>query len=186
MDSTSPSLLERLSKGNDPVAWDRFVELYTPLLMSWCARLGLSEPDAADFAQDVFILALRHFPEFRYDPARSFRAWLKTVLMNVWRNHQRKAARTPAMDGNPDLIPATDPTRFVDEAEHCDFLVRRVMAVARVDFEPTTWKACWEFVVNDRPAADVAAELHISVNAVYLAKTRVLRHLRAELAGFLD
>ena len=43
-----------------------------------------------------------------------------------------------------------------------------------------------EFVVRDRPAADVAAELGISVNSVYLAKSRVLRRLREELAGLLD
>ena len=186
MDSTSASLLERLSAGDDASAWGRFVELYTPLLMRWCGRLGLCEADAADFTQDVFIVAVQHLPEFRYDPARSFRAWLKTVLMNAWRKHQRKAARAPAADGNPDLIPDTDPARLVDEAEHRDFLVRRALAVAQADFEPTTWKACWEFVVNDRPAADVAAELGISLNAVFLAKSRVLRHLRTELAGLLD
>jgi RNA polymerase sigma-70 factor (ECF subfamily) len=49
-----------------------------------------------------------------------------------------------------------------------------------------TWQACWEFVVRDRPAAAVAAELGITVNAVYLAKSRVLRRLREELQGLLD
>lgn len=185
MDTTQPSLLERLAAGTDVTAWDRFVGLYTPLLMRWCGRLGLAEADAADFTQDVFLVAVTHLPEFRYDPSKSFRAWLKTVLMNVWRKHQRKASRLPT-GGDPDHVAESDPGDLVDEAEHNDFLVRRAMAVAQADFEPDTWKACWEFVVNDRPAADVAAELGISVNAVYLAKSRVLRHLRAELAGLIE
>lgn len=186
MNSTSVSLLERLSHGADPAAWARFVDLYTPLLVRWCQRLGLEDADAADFTQDVFVILVDQLPRFRYDPAQSFRAWLKTVLMNVWRKHQRKAARAPVAGGNPDLVADSDPGGFVDEAEHREFLVRRALLIAQVDFEPATWKACWEFVVHDRPAAEVAAELGLSVNSVYLAKSRVLRHLRAELAGLLD
>ena len=186
MDSTSASLLERVAAGTDPASWDRFVTLYTPLLLKWCRRLGLADADAADFTQDVFVILIHHLPEFRYDPSRSFRAWLKTVLMNVWRKHHRKAARAPGSGGDPDLIPDTDPAQFVDEADHRDFLIRRALAIAKTDFEPTTWSLCWEFLVNDRPAAEVAAEFRVTENAVYLAKSRVLRHLRAELAGLLD
>ena len=74
----------------------------------------------------------------------------------------------------------------MDETEHRDFLVRRVMQIAEADFEPITWRAWAEYVVKGRPPEEVAAELGVSVNAVYLAKSRVLRHLRTELAGLLD
>jgi RNA polymerase sigma-70 factor (ECF subfamily) len=187
MTPTPASLLERLTKGADPGSWGRFVQLYTPMLMRWCARLGLSESDAADFSQEVFVRLVERLPQFRYDANLSFRAWLKTVLMNVWRKHHQKAARAPltVAGEKPELVPDTDPCQFVDEAEYNDMLIRRILAIAESDFEPTTWKACWELVVNDRPASDVAAELSISVNAVYLAKSRVLRHLRTELAGLL-
>jgi RNA polymerase sigma-70 factor (ECF subfamily) len=56
----------------------------------------------------------------------------------------------------------------------------------QAEFQPVTWQACWQFVLLDRPATEVAAELGITVNAVYLAKSRVLRRLREELAGLLD
>jgi RNA polymerase sigma-70 factor (ECF subfamily) len=41
-------------------------------------------------------------------------------------------------------------------------------------------------VVDGRPAADAAAELGLTANAVYLARARVLARLRAELGDFLD
>jgi RNA polymerase sigma-70 factor (ECF subfamily) len=56
----------------------------------------------------------------------------------------------------------------------------------QAEFSAATWKACWECVVEGRPAAEVAAELGISENAVYLARCRVLRRLRRELDGLLD
>jgi RNA polymerase sigma-70 factor (ECF subfamily) len=56
----------------------------------------------------------------------------------------------------------------------------------RAKFRPATWTAFWETVVNERPAADVARDLGLTENAVYLAKGRVLRRLRIELDGLLD
>ena len=96
------------------------------------------------------------------------------VLTNTWRKHHRQATRLPTATGDPNLAPGTPP------------VPRRALAIVRVDFEAQTWKACWEFVVNERSAAEVSAELGISENAVYLAKSRILRHLRTELAGLLD
>lgn len=186
MTRTPVSLLDRLTQRADQAAWGRFVELYTPILVAWCQRLGLSDADTADLTQDIFVVLVEHLPRFRYDPGRSFRAWLKTVLMNAWRKRGRKAARIGMNGGDPDLVPETDPGLEIAEAEHRHHLVRRALELMRTDFEPATWQACWEFVVNDRPAAEVAAELGITVNAVYLAKSRVLRHLRAELQGLID
>jgi RNA polymerase sigma-70 factor (ECF subfamily) len=49
-----------------------------------------------------------------------------------------------------------------------------------------TVRACWEHVVTGDSAATIAERLDITENAVYLAKSRVLRRLRAELEGLLD
>ena len=158
-------------------------------MLAWCQKLGMSDSDAADLAQTVFLTFYQGLNDFKYDPARSFRAWLKTVLMNSWRNQcRRKQAGSPGAPNelNPDSISDTDPRIELDENEHRLLLVRRALSLMRKNFEPATWQACWEFVVQDRPAAEVAAELGLSVNAVYLAKSRVLRHLRHELRGFLD
>jgi RNA polymerase sigma-70 factor (ECF subfamily) len=49
-------------------------------------------------------------------------------------------------------------------------------------FQPSTWQAFWEHVVEDRPAPEVAARLGVTVNAVFKAKARVLARLHRELA----
>src|SRR5687768_5078078 len=80
MNETSASLLERLRRPADAEAWSRFVELYTPVLFAWARGVGLQDADAADLVQDVLAGLLRSLPTFQYDPGKSFRAWLRTVL----------------------------------------------------------------------------------------------------------
>jgi hypothetical protein len=48
------------------------------------------------------------------------------------------------------------------------------------------WRACWEQVIHERPAPAVASELGMTINDVYLAKSRGLRMLRQDLQGLRD
>ena len=187
MDTTPSSLLQRLRGSPEQAAWEKFVDLYTPVLFAWAARLGLTGHDAADLVQDVFAVLVERLPQFEYDPSRSFRAWLKTILLNRWRKQQRRpAAANPKAAGDLVEVAGPDGVPELEEEEYRRHLVARALALMQADFQPVTWKACWEFVVRDRPAAEVAAELGISVNAVYVAKSRVLRRLRAELEHLLE
>jgi len=184
---TPASLLERLRQPASERAWVRFVQLYTPLLFFWVRRLGLQEADAADLVQDVFTVLVRKLPEFAYDRHKSFRAWLHTVTLNAWRNRRRRA-ELPRAAAAADLagLAGPDPADLFSEEEYRRWLVGRALELMQTEFQPTTWKACWECVVSGRPAAEVAAELGIGVGAVYMAKSRVLSRLRLELSDLLD
>jgi RNA polymerase sigma-70 factor (ECF subfamily) len=185
--TTPPSLLERLRRTPEGEAWGKFVDMYTPLLFAWTRRLGLDVHDAADLVQDLFAVLVERLPSFQYDEGRSFRAWLKTILLNRWRNWQRKrATERRAEPFDPDALAKESDLPELEEAEYRERLVHRALELLQTEFQPVTWKACWEFVVCDRPAAEVAAELGITPNAVYLAKSRVLRRLREELHGLLE
>jgi RNA polymerase sigma-70 factor (ECF subfamily) len=188
MHTTSASLLVRLREPNQSDAWSRFVALYTPLLFTWARRVGLNDTDAADLIQDVFTVLLQKLPEFTYDRHRSFRGWLRIVTLNKWRENRRRKSPLPLADGDADLngVPDPAPEDAFWEAEYRRHLVARAIQLMQEDFEATTWKACWEFVVSGRPAAEVASELAVSVDVVYSAKSRVLRRLREELDGLMD
>jgi RNA polymerase sigma-70 factor (ECF subfamily) len=187
MNTTPLSLLEQLRRPAPSEAWKRFVRLYTPLLYYWVRRLGLPAQDTADVVQEVFAAVVPRLPEFRYDPRKSFRGWLWTVTLNKCRDLRRQARAQPAAGptGLSDLD-SPDSAREVDEAEYRHYLVKRAVELMQREFQPATWRAFWECQVNERPAAEVAAELGMSVAAAYAAKSRVLRRLRQELAGLLD
>ena len=184
MHTTAVSLLERLRHPSAEAAWDRFVRLYTPLLLHWARRLGLQDHDAADLVQDVLVVLVRKMPEFQYQVGRTFRGWMRTVLMNKWRDRPHRGAPAPLDSGLEPQAPAADDA--LEEREYRLYIMGRALELMAGDFELTTWRACWETVVCSRPATDVATELGISVNAVYLAKSRVLGRLRRDLAGLLD
>lgn len=190
IDTTDVSLLLRLKQPQTEFAWRRFVDLYTPLLFYWTHRVGLHAPDDADLVQDVFAVLVRKLPEFEYDSRRSFRGWLRTIVINQWRDQQRRKAAAKGAGAASDLDLAELPDPRVDEQfwehEHRERLVARALTVMKEEFEESTWRACWESVVCGRPVAEVAGELGVSHNAVYVAKSRVLRRLRQELAGLLD
>ena len=163
MDTTSPSLLERLRQLSDQEAWARFVKLYTPRIYSCARRLGLSPDDAVDLVQDVFTVLVQKIQEFTYDRHKSFRGWLRTVTVNKFRENRRRAMLPLASDASPSDLAAPDETDAFVETEYRQYLVSRALELMQAEFHSTTWRACWECVVNGRSAADVAEELGITV-----------------------
>lgn len=186
MEPTPASLLDRIRYREDVTAWSRFVDLYTPVLYRWARRIGLQESDACDLVQDVLAILLQKIGEFRYDPNRSFRAWLKTVALNLVRERQRRGIERQLPDGDGrSLADSAESQAFWDD-DYRRHLLQRAIGIMQGDFNPTTWKACWEVVVQGRPAAQVAAQFGMSVGAVYAARCRILTRLRKELAGMFE
>lgn len=181
MTATPQSLLARLQAPSPPPAdWERFVRLYAPLLHGWALRAGMQEADAADLVQEVLVQAMAKLPG--YAATGSFRAWLRTVLMNKYRESLRK--KTPLLATVAEhAAPAEEP---FDEAEHRKYLLGRAMQVMRTDFKENTWRVFWMTTVEAVPVAEAASRLEITTKAAYLARARVLRRLREELAGLLE
>jgi RNA polymerase sigma-70 factor (ECF subfamily) len=184
--STSATLLDQLRQANQPEAWARFVQLYSPLLLYWAARQGFREADAEDLVQEVLVKLVRELPAYEQREGQSFRGWLFRVTVNQCRDFRRRKA-TRALPGDEGLSGVSAPSvAELAEAEYRRLLVRRGLELIRADFNDTTWTAFTRLTMEGRSAADVAAELNLSVNAVYLARHRVLARLRQELDGLLD
>jgi RNA polymerase sigma-70 factor (ECF subfamily) len=195
--STSRSLLDRV-RADDPAAWDRLVALYAPLVLHWCRRWALREPDAADVFQEVFRAVARHVRGFRKDrPGDTFRGWLRAITRNKVRDHFRALLQEPQGAGGSEAqarlaqLPAPDPPeeesaeeRSADERAE-SALVHRALEMIRPEFEERTWQAFWRTAVDGRAPRDVAAELAMSPGAVRVAKCRVLHRLREELGDVL-
>jgi RNA polymerase sigma-70 factor (ECF subfamily) len=192
---TPPSLLFRLrDRPGDAAAWQRFDDIYRPLLTSWLRRHGLQDHDLEDLLQDILATVVRELPQFEYDPDKGrFRGWLRTILVNrlrsFWRRRQSQA-RPAGTDAFALQVlaqleaPDGELGRLWDQ-EHDRHVMHRLLALVRRDFAPRTWQAFERLLAGEKPAA-VAAALDLSVNAVYLARSGIIKRLREEAAGLVD
>lgn len=182
--STPASLLDRLKKSEETTAWDRFVELYTPLLYHWAQRLGLQNSDCADLVQDVFLILWRTLPEFEYNSAMSFHAWLKTLFLNRHRSRQRQREPLPIEVGSQHLVESAD--EQLGDPEYARYLIRQAFRLIEREFSPLHQQVFRAYVLEERTPEDLAQELGMSPGTVYGIKSKILSRLRQELRQLLD
>lgn len=185
---TSPSLIRQVAD-RDPAAWRGFTRLYGPLVFHWCRQQGLSEHDAADVMQDVFVSVARSVASYEDRAGSTFRGWLWTVTRNQIVSFLRKRARQGAAGGGTEnwqrLLNVAeslsdDPDEFTSQIE-IDALYRRGLELVRQEFRPRTWEIFWRNVVEDQATDSVAVEFGVSANSVRQTRSRVLRRIRQEL-----
>jgi RNA polymerase sigma-70 factor (ECF subfamily) len=189
-EAPSSSLL-LLMKRRDPDGWRRFLRLYGPSIYSWCrARWHLSQEDAADVVQEVIRSVVEQIDVFRDG---NFVVWLSTITRSRAVDHRREnalqgaggsdALKVLAELPDPRALPSADGTAEDEEVERAAFgsVLYRAVEEVRRRAAPTSWQAFWQVVVNGRSPKDVAQDLGLTENAVYIAKYNILRRLKLEL-----
>lgn len=194
MADTPLSLLDRLRRQPDAAAWDRLLAVYTPMLRDWLRRHGLQATDVDDLIQETLTVLVRELPNFQHNQRQgAFRRWLRTILVFRLRNFWRHRQSRPEPTGDSDFLkwldqledPHSDLSRRWDE-EHDRHVVARLMQLIRADFTPSTWTAFQRTAVEGKDEESVAADLGMSLNAVFIAKSRVLCRLRKEMEGLIN
>jgi RNA polymerase sigma-70 factor (ECF subfamily) len=189
---TRASLLVRLRDSHDQAAWNEFVDVYAPLVYGYLRKQRLQDADAADICQEVLRAVAGAVGRLDYDPWRgAFRNWLFTIVRRkLWNWQQRQAshARGSGDTGVQHALehsPSPDTQKPEWEAEW----QRRTFAWACEQVRPkvttATWQAFWRTAVGAEPGQQVAADLGMTVTAVYIARSRVTARLK-ELVQSLD
>lgn len=194
MTPTSISLLDRARIDSTSDAWRELIEMYTPLLHSWMDRYSLQVSDRDDFVQEVMLAVTRELPNFEHSgQIGAFRKWLKTILVHRLQNAWRSRARRPEVKGGSSFL--DDLKQLEDDAselshlwnvEHDRHVLSRLLQKIQPRFEERTWRAFQQVMFEGRRTSDVAVGLGVSLKAVHLAKSRVLRALRLEACGLVS
>jgi RNA polymerase sigma factor (sigma-70 family) len=181
----------RLRDPRDADAWRLFVETYTPLVSAYCRRRGLQASDVADVTQEVMAQVLRSIADFSYQPERGrFRGWLGAITRSkIQRFLARDARAGKGGDAESEELASRveDPEADTLWEEGFEARVLEVaMQRARPDFEETTWKIFERYWIDGRTAPEVSRELGVPIDSVYVAKSRVLKRLRAEVVHLAE
>jgi RNA polymerase sigma-70 factor (ECF subfamily) len=123
-----------------------------------------------------------------YDPRKgSFRSWLYTVTRNKLYNFLDGRRRHPRGSGGSGALevlehqPAREGAEAVWDHEYQQRLFAWAAEQVRGEFHEPTWRAFWMTAVEEKSARAAGEALGLSVGAVYVAKSRVLARLRAEI-----
>lgn len=194
MSATSLSLLDRLRHGPDTTVWERFAGIYCPLLRQWALRLGVQPVDADDLVQEVLTVVMREMPQFEHSGRTgAFRAWLRQVLVHrtrdFWRSRNHRPQATGATAFAERLEQLADDASGLSAAwnrEHDEYVLKQLLESISTRFDARTWQAFRRQVIDQVRADAVAAELGMSLSAVYVAKSRILAALRQEAGGLVE
>ena len=193
---TSVTLLRTLREaqsGVDDVAWARFVDMYGPVVHHLVRLLspGISDADADDAVQDVFVKLVDILRSGAYDPAKSkFRTYLSTLTRRLLVDRYRAAAARH--DGEhadiaemEDLASGDDPGELVDAKWRvaCRMAAeRRIMEESALSDQS---RAAWRLLSGSGLSVkDAARRLGIPANTVSKVKRRMESRIAAMLGMY--
>jgi RNA polymerase sigma-70 factor (ECF subfamily) len=188
---TSGSLIQRLHTWSDHSAWQRFFTNYNPLLEAW-TRTQLRNPaDAQELVQLLWCELSRRLRSFNYNPAGSFRGWLRCLHSSRLRDflkierrrihrelqHASAVARKTAIP-QPTLSAsaASESARHKQRLEHA----LRIQEAVRKRVSERTWAVFHDIAVLGLDIADSAARHQMRYAAAWAAFSRVHQMLKVE------
>lgn len=196
---TRKSLLGRLKNWQDDESWREFFNTYWKLIYNFAVQRGLAHQEAEEVVQDTVLAVAKSIPNFQYDPGKcAFKTWLLTVTRSKIANQFEKRARRPV-------------TVQADEDSRKTSLLDRVRDEQAQQQWERAWDDEWEknlmdaaiqrvkrrvsieqfqmfdfFVLKGWPARDVAKTLGVTIAHVYVAKHRLSKLVKKEVALLQD
>lgn len=179
---TTTAMLDALHNPSDVAAWEEFDVRYRPVLIGFARNLGLDDADAADVAQETLTRFLEQYRDGRYQRERGrLGAWLVGIARYRILDLRRKHGRRP-LRGESAMVDLDDEKGMTEvwEEERRKSVLRQAMdrlrSGSRTD-EKTIRAFEMLFVHGMNPQA-VADELEMSVQGVYVAKSRIAERLQ--------
>lgn len=186
---TTTQVLEELQSSNDAPAWQRFCGHFNTVVVNFAKHMGLSVPDAEDAAQETMLAFVKAFRDGKYNRDKGHLSdWLfgiaKHVILNFRKRQPREQLMADKTTGTSfwDMIQDDHDIKLSWETEWRHMVLAKCCEQARREFDPKVFKAFELYALTQTAADEVAQQLEMSRNAVYIAKCRVLSRLR-ELDG---
>ncbi|MEQ1829997.1 MAG: sigma-70 family RNA polymerase sigma factor [Pirellula sp.] len=183
---TRESLILRLPNSADVEAWDRFVEIYEPLLFRLARSKGFQLADAEDFVQEALLAVSRAIDRWLMnDQHGKFRVWLFHIAQNLAANFLTRPKYKRLGSGDSQIAQLLNelPSRVGDSVESVQREYRRELfrwaaEKVRERASEKQWRAFWLTSVDNVSIQVAADELEMSVGSIYIARSRMTAKIR--------
>ncbi len=179
---TTTRLLDALLEpGNEP-AWQQIDTRYRPVIRGLARRLGLSDDEADEVAQQTLAEFVRAYRDNRYDRAKGrLSSWILGIAHHTTL-HLLRSARRRGPQGSSSLSQVSDENtlRSIWDDERDRAILSRALAIIRDEsgIDDRTLEAFELVALRGVPAAEAASQCGMSIDQVYVAKSRVTKRLR--------
>lgn len=186
MDSlpTSTKLLDQLRDPAEQAAWVEIDQRYRPILEGMGRALGLTSADASDVAQATLADLVRSIRGGTYDRSKGrLRSWIMGIAHHKVAAQRRAGARMGPVRGESafDGVPVEPELDSIWEREQRQHVLRCALDRLREStrMSPTTLRAFEMVALRGVSSEDAARDCGITVDDVYVAKSRLTRRLQA-------
>ena len=189
---TRLSLILRMRNGDDGDAWEEFVSIYQPLVLSFVQRQRLQYADAAEITQDVLSRVSQSIVRWDHTVENAtFRGWLYRITRNLTidflRRKQREQTRMEKEElGLSQIADPSESESLEFRAEYERQLFHWAASRLKPRFKPKNWNAFWMSTVEGRSIEEVAEELNLECGAIYVARSRIMSRLSQMIQQRLD
>jgi RNA polymerase sigma-70 factor (ECF subfamily) len=190
---TTTKALEELRESNDAAVWRQFQEYFYPVVANFARAGGLSLADAQDAAQQVMLEFVQAFRAGKYEREKGrLSSWLYGLARRVVQNYRRHLPREQLISDNTsgtafwDGIADKESTKKLWDKEWREMALEKVLQQVRKETDKNVFEAFELYALKGKNVTEVAEQLGISRNAVYIAKSRVLTRLRQLQKEFED
>lgn len=182
---TSESLIIQVRDPSDREAWERFEQLYRPVIFRIARAKGLQHADALDLVQQVLFSVSKAISQYeKRDDGTPFRNWVSRISRNAIVKalsrgpRDRAAGGTQIMDVLRDVPSADAAIDALIDTEYRREIYSKAASVVRREVAEATWLAFEMTVLQSRSIDQAAHTLAVSTGSVYAARSRVMRRLR--------
>lgn len=187
---TTSTILERMKSFGDQSIWDQFHARFRRPLLAYARKWGLSDAEAEDVTQEVLAAFAEGYKAGKYDRAKGrLNKWLFGIAYTQIANRRRRLGREAqhqhqAGESFWEDVPGEQEAEKVWDADWESGVLEECLRQVKTEVAERTFEAFVLTVRQGRPADDVARELNMSREAVYVAKHRVLKRLAERMQEY--
>lgn len=179
---TTSAILDGLEDHSNHVAWEHLVRCFTPAIQAYARRVGLDGAAVQDVSQATLADFVDAYQRGAYDRSKGrLSTWLFTIARRRVVDALRRGGRDPAFTGDDRELEGSGD----EEAQRRAFaevweaaVMQHCLARVRGDVAEATFQAFERTYLGGESTEEVARDLGMTANAVFIARYRVLGRLR--------
>ena len=180
---TRVTLLDKIKNKHDDSAWEDFCHWYEPYIRMIVNKSQVPPKFRDDLKQEILLAVWKSISKFTYDAKKaSFRAWLSQIsrnkIIDFLRSPKNRVQNNESLDSCSSTIESQIDT--IIEEEWCIYIAKKAFEEVKEEFTEKVF-SCYELFQKGHKPEDIANELKVSENSVYVYSKRVKDSMRRKI-----